>query len=527
MEHAERQGIEIESVRPIIGMEIHVELATRTKLFTACPSPAASLAEHGANELTDAVVLALPGALPVLNRRAVELSIAVGLMLGCSIAERTRWDRKSYFYPDLPKAYQVSQYDLPLCFDGAVDVPPLDDRGRFDLSGDAVRVGIIRAHLEEDAGKLLHELPGGIASEHTLADYTRAGTPLLEIVTAPDLRSADHAVALSQLLHRTIVYLGASLGVMQRGHMRFEPNINCELTLAGGRTVRTPIVEVKNLNSFRAVRGAIEYEIRAQPERWRDEGREQGPGAKSTRGWDDAAQHTTPQREKEDAHDYRYFPDPDLRMVQVSRQWVERVRATLPEPPLERARRLVREHGISPADALALSESRSAAMVFDSAAAEAVRRGVLESEAGRLVANLLMQSAAKRANERGVGIGSLWSEPDAPRVAVGLGATAALRHEGSLSASGADELVGVLVDDAGADVGAEASARGLLLVRDEGQLAAWVDSAIADQPDIAEQIRGGNDKAIGRLMGAVMQASGGSADAAAARKMILGRLGRG
>ncbi|MEM1331622.1 MAG: Asp-tRNA(Asn)/Glu-tRNA(Gln) amidotransferase subunit GatB [Planctomycetota bacterium] len=525
MQRAEREAIRIESVRPIVGMEIHVELATRTKLFTACPSGAASLDEHGPNELTDPVTLALPGALPVMNRDAVDRSIAVGLALGCSIAERSRWDRKSYFYPDLPKAYQISQYDLPLCFDGAVDVPLMDQRGAFDLDGPTTRVRIIRAHLEEDAGKLSHEAPGGGRIDHSLADYTRAGTPLLEIVTAPDLSSADQANALAQWLHRTIVFMGASHGVMQRGHMRFEPNINCELSLEGGRVVRTPIVEVKNLNSFRALRGAIEYELRVQPDRWREDGREQGPGAKSTRGWDEARGATTPQREKEDAHDYRYFPDPDLRTLRVSREWVERVRAGLPELPIERAKRYGREFGLAGGDALLLTESLAVAQLFEATVGRAVRSGASAGEAGRLCANLLLQSGAKRANERGVSLGALLPGDN---VAPALAGLIALRRDGSLSASGADELFGALLDAGGEsfDPRAEAESRALLLVRDEGQLTAWADEAISSQPEIAEQIRGGSDKPIGRLVGAVMKASGGSADAAMVRAMILERLGR-
>ena len=237
----------IASVELIIGMEVHVELATRTKIFTRVLSPAGFAdgeVEPGPNTLIDATVLALPGSLPVMNRSAVEMAMMVGLALGCRVPEFTKWDRKSYFYPDMPRAYQISQYDLPLCVGGAMDVPAADARGVPDLSRPARRVGILRAHLEEDAGKLLHEAPGGHAIDFSIVDYNRAGTPLLEIVTQPDLRSADEAVLFAKMLRQVCRCLGVTRGVMQKGHMRFEPNINCVLTLRDGRVVKTPIVEV-------------------------------------------------------------------------------------------------------------------------------------------------------------------------------------------------------------------------------------------------------------------------------------------
>ncbi|MCA9299534.1 MAG: hypothetical protein KDA28_10735 [Phycisphaerales bacterium] len=247
-------------IEPIIGMEIHVELATRSKMFSRSANVAHAAYEDALpNTLTDPTVLALPGALPVMNREAVEQSMMVGLALGCTINRLSRWDRKSYFYPDLPKAYQISQYDLALCIEGSFEFPVTDELGR--PAGEDCRhiVRIRRAHLEEDAGKLSHELPGGGSIDGSLVDLNRAGTPLLEIVTEPDLTSADEAVSFGKALRQLCRFLGVTQGVMQRGHMRFEPNINCRLTFDDGRVVTTPIVEVKNLNSFRALRGAIEY----------------------------------------------------------------------------------------------------------------------------------------------------------------------------------------------------------------------------------------------------------------------------
>ncbi|MFM7806526.1 MAG: Asp-tRNA(Asn)/Glu-tRNA(Gln) amidotransferase GatCAB subunit B, partial [Planctomycetota bacterium] len=240
---APTQTPEIASTRLIIGLEIHIELATRTKMFTRAPSLAhPSRYDSAPNTLVDPLVMALPGALPVMNRRAVEMSMKVGLALGCSIARRCRWDRKNYYYPDLPKGYQISQYDRPLCTDGA-----------WNLEGSGRRIGIIRAHLEEDTGKLGHELPGGHAYEGSLVDLNRAGTPLLEVVTAPDFTTADEVVQFAQELRDLCRYLRVTEGIMQKGHMRFEPNVNVAITLEDGTEIRTPVVEVKNLNSFKAV----------------------------------------------------------------------------------------------------------------------------------------------------------------------------------------------------------------------------------------------------------------------------------
>jgi aspartyl-tRNA(Asn)/glutamyl-tRNA(Gln) amidotransferase subunit B len=548
MTEAERAAVTIESVRPIIGLEIHVELATASKMFARAPSPAfagcVDAPDPLANTMLDPVVMALPGALPGLNRRAVELSILVGLALNCSIAGETKWDRKGYTYPDLPKGYQISQYDLPLCYDGSVDVPGLGAKGAFDLGGEFTRVGIIRAHLEEDAGKLSHEAPGGAAFDGSLVDLNRAGTPLLEIVTQPDLSSADQAVAFCRLLRMTCRFVGATEGVMQRGHMRFEPNINCELTLAGGRTVRTPITEVKNLNSFRAVAGAIDHEIERQPGRWRETGLEIGPGTKTTRGWDDNKGVTVVQREKEDAHDYRYFPDPDLPALVVEEAWAEEIGAGLPELPLARLVRWREEMGLGADEGAVLVEERADADLFDDAVDEVVspgsggadaaegegdgkkqkkrdRRGISRERAGKAVANIVLQQVARLANERGCSLARVGLD------AVQIAAIARLRDADDLSAANAGKLVEKLAEAgyAGRDPGGVAEYEGWLTVRDEGAMQGWVDEVIAANPAIVEQIRGGKPQAVGRLIGEVMGKSGGSADAKAVRAMLLERIG--
>lgn len=535
----------------VIGLEIHVELATRRKMFATAPNLAHPDFHHAEpNTLIDPVTLGLPGALPVMNAAAVEMSMMVGMALGCSIAPLSRWDRKSYFYPDMPKNYQISQYPLPICFDGALELPPLTPDGKIDYDAlaqavdraghDVVprkRIGIIRAHLEEDAGKLLHEAPGGHAIDGTLIDLNRAGTPLLEIVTQPDFTSADQVVMFCQVLRNICRFLGVSECVMQKGHIRFEPNINCVLTLDNGRLVKTPIVEVKNLNSFKAVRGAIEYELREQPARWRADGREMGPGAKSTRGWDDHAMATVLQRDKEDAQDYRYFPDPDLVGVAVDDAWRERVRAGLPELPLERLRRYIREFTLSPKEAAALTDERDTCLFFERTVEAAMGLGVVAPRAGKQAANFVLQSGAKRANER--------STPDQPVFPHELGITAdelarliVLREGGSISSNAADEVFGLLCGESGAsgpggpltpgtprDPEAIARERGLLIVRNESALVAWCEQAIRENAKSADDVRAGKHVAVGRLVGAVMKLAGGAADAAVVREKLLEMLG--
>ena len=516
----------------IVGMEIHIELATRRKMFSGAPNPAwTSNPEHepSPNTLIDPTVLGLPGALPVMNKRAVELSMLVGMALGCSIAERTHWDRKSYFYPDLPKAYQISQYDQPLCYDGAVDVPALDEQGHINPDAPTHRVRIIRAHLEEDAGKLLHELPaeyGTMASTRSAVDWNRAGVPLLEVVSAPDLHTAEQAVSYGRLVRDICRWLGASHGVMQQGHMRFEPNINCHLQLEDGRTISTPIVEIKNLNSFRALREAIEHEHTQQPHRWAKDGLTMSPGSKRTRGWDEANSRTVEQRDKEDAHEYRYFPDPDLPPLVIDAQWRERVASDLVELPLQRMKRIMQRDGLGAREAGVLVTDRSTSEWTEAVVVAAVALGVPEPEAGKAAAQLTLQVALRLLSERQASETQGHETPDVPSLGVSPQQAAELvlmRTQGDLSAQGTSEVFEALAtrehrDGQPRDV---AQAMGLLTVRDESALEAWCAQAIAGDPATVEQIRAGNDKAVGRLMGAVMQLSGGAADAKAVRQRLL------
>ncbi len=455
----------------MVGLEIHIELATRTKMFTRVPN-AAHPDQDGAepNTLIDPVVCALPGALPVMNKAAVEMSMMVGLALGCRIARFSKWDRKNYYYPDLPKGYQISQYDLPLCHDGRVAIPS----SSATSPGGTREVGIVRAHLEEDTGKLGHELPGGGHFAGSLVDLNRAGTPLLEVVTAPDFDAADDVVTFAEELRRLCRFLGVTEGVMQKGHMRFEPNINVILELEDGTTVKTPVVEVKNLNSFRALKGAIEFERVRQVEEWRATGREMGRGMKSTRGWDDVHLRTLLQREKEDAHDYRYFPEPDLVPVVVDDAWLAEVSARIPELPLARRARYEADFGLSAIDALNLVDDRATCLFFESCLDAAVATGAFAGprEAGYAAGKLLLNIGAKHANERGVAIHAAGVSP------AQVAGILALKEKGAIGPQSVDPLFGALC---GSDESAEAAAErlGVMVVRDEGQLLAWVDAAIA------------------------------------------------
>jgi aspartyl-tRNA(Asn)/glutamyl-tRNA(Gln) amidotransferase subunit B len=543
-----------------VGLEVHVELATRTKMFSRSPSPAhPDFDAAPPNSLIDPVVLALPGALPVMNREAVQMAMMVGLALNCSIATRTKWDRKSYFYPDLPKGYQISQYDLPLCFDGMVIVPPIDDKG-FVTEGEPKQIGIIRAHLEEDAGKLLHEAPGGKPIDFSIVDWNRAGTPLLEIVTQPDFTAADQVVSFARMLRNICRFLSVTEGIMQKGHMRFEPNINTILTLENGKTVATPITEVKNLNSFKALRGAIEYELAEQPRRWQQDGREMGRGQKRTMGWDDARAVTLLQREKEDAHDYRYFPDPDLVPVVISQKWRDEVKARIPELPLSRQKRYVDQYGLAPKEAAALIDERDTCLFYESAIAEMEKLGIAAPRAGKLAANYILQNGAKRANERGVMVHELGIHP------AEIAQLAKLREEGKLGSNAADELFGALCSESsyspssptgggaaalsggggsvstastlppraiGAlssqptprNVESLAQSLNLLIIHDDAALDRWCDEVIAKNEKVAADVRAGKTAAIGRLVGEVMKLAGGKADAKTVREALSKKLG--
>lgn len=486
----------------LIGMEIHVQLATESKMFTG----AANVAYPGnfekgvaaPNSMVDAVVMGMPGVLPVINKRAVEMSMMVGVALGCKIGGMTKWDRKSYYYPDLPKNYQISQYDLPLCGEGGIDLPLAD--------GSLKHIRILRAHLEEDAGKLLHE---GNA-ELSQVDLNRAGTPLLEIVTQPDLTSAEEARLFGEELRRICRYLGVSQGIMQQGHMRFEPNINLHITYEG-KVYKTPITECKNLNSFRAVEGACDYEIQRQMAEWISNGRKQMPMVKSTMGWDDDKKQTIKQREKEEAQDYRYFPDPDLVPVIVEQAWVDRIAKDVVELPIQRRKRYMADYGATAKEAMLLVEERSVAELFEGALAKG---GV-----ARRVLNTMLGVGAKAANERASAEGRAVLISDLPVQAGQYAELSRLIEEGTISATAAgtvfEELLKGPAGGDGGTVKAVAERLGVIQVRDAGATEAWVDAALAANPEAVDGYKNNPKKkqaCMGFLRGAVMKASAGKAD---------------
>ena len=481
------------SYKVLIGMEIHVQLATQSKMFTTAPNVAyPGNANAAPNSMVDPVVLGMPGVLPVINKRAVEMAMMVGLGLNCQIPSFTKWDRKSYYYPDLPKNYQISQYDLPLCGEGQIELPLTD--------GSTKTIRIRRAHLEEDAGKLLHE---GNA-EFSQVDLNRAGTPLLEIVTEPDLTSPEEARLFGEELRRICRYLGVSQGIMQQGHMRFEPNINLHI-FAAGKVWKTPISELKNLNSFRAVERSCAYEITRQLAEWHSKGGPDQPTGgklkKFTLGWDDEKGVTNIQRDKEDADDYRYFPDPDLVPLHVSREWVAEIQKSVVELPIQRRKRYEKDYGLSLKEANTIVEERSIAELFEAAIAKGGNP--------RRVVNIVLQKAGAIANARGVLISEL------PVTADQYAALAKLVEEGTISATAAATVFDELLLTPGADPKATAEKLGVIQVRDTGAMEKWVDEAIAANPKAIETYKTNpkkKDASLGFLRGAVMKASAGKAD---------------
>ncbi len=469
------------TVEPIIGLEIHVQLCTRSKLFCGC----AVQPDAAPNTNVCPTCLGLPGALPAVNEQALELAVRAGLALNCQIATRVRWDRKHYFYPDLPRNYQVTQYHEPIARDGYFEFPH-DER--------FVRVRIQRAHLEEDAGKNVHDLPAG-----TGVDLNRAGTPLLEIVTAPDLTSAEAAVEFAIQIHRLVRYLGVSGANMQAGQLRFEPNINCRIS-HDGQVFTTPIVEVKNLNSFRALGGTIDFELHRQVTEWQHTGEVAAVGNKTNRGWDDRLGQTVAQRGKEEARDYRYLPEPDLPPMRLGRPWVADLKERMPELPTCRTERLISEYTIARDKATALVTDRATADLLDEAAHAGGDKTTL--------AHHFLGFWSQHAHQRGSTIAGLRITP------ARLAGLANLVATGRITATSAGQLAVAMLNSQ-EDPATLADELGLYLISDAQQIDTWVDETLAEHRQAVDDALNNRRKlnaARGFLLGQVVRRSGGRAD---------------
>jgi aspartyl-tRNA(Asn)/glutamyl-tRNA(Gln) amidotransferase subunit B len=457
----------------VIGLEVHVQLQTRTKLFCGCAT------KFGAPPNTQVcpTCLGLPGSLPVMNRHAFDLAVRAALALDCTIAPFTKWDRKNYFYPDLPKGYQISQYDLPFSADGALEV--VDPKGAF-----ARKVGIIRVHLEEDAGKSMHDEAAGTAD--TRIDLNRAGTPLCEIVTQPDLRSPQEARGWLNELKLLLVYLGVSDCNMQEGSLRVDANVNLHIPQPDGRVAKTPIVEIKNMNSFRSVERALAYEAVRQWEEWQATKAELGTTPKQTRGWDDPVGVTRAQRHKEESSDYRYFPDPDLVPVTVTAAEIATARAAMGDPPTVLRKDLETKWKISAYDAdVLVNQGRELVAWFEELA-------TLVGE-GKVASNWMQQDVLRTLNERG---GTIAEFPLRPAAVADIISRV---QKGDFDTSRGREIFaevlasGRTVEDVVASMGIAAVS--------EDDLVALCRELLAANPKIVADVQGGKEQAAAGLIG--------------------------
>ena len=473
------QGYEV-----VIGFETHAQLSTQSKIFSRAPIA------FGAEPNTQAcaVDLALPGTLPVMNKGAVERAIELGLAVGAHIAEQSIFARKNYFYPDLPKGYQISQFEIPVVQGGEVS---------FFVGDEKKTVRLVRAHLEEDAGKSLHEDFIGQSG----IDLNRAGTPLLEIVTEPDMRSSDEAVAYAKELHKIVTWIGICDGNMQEGSFRCDANVSVRKPGDDLGTRR----EIKNLNSFKFMQQAIDFEVR-----WQIEQIEDGHAIQqATVLFDPDTGETRAMRTKEDAADYRYFPDPDLPPLVIGRDWVARVQSEMTELPRVMAARFVTDYGLPEYDATTLTQSKAMAAYFE-AAAKACGQA-------KLVSNWVMGEMSRRLNASEVGI------ENAPVSAAQLAAMIGRIADNTISNSAAKQVFDALWTEGG-EVDAIIEAKGLKQMNDSGALEAIIDEVLAANPKNVEEFRAGNSKALNGLVGPIMKASKGKANPAQVNELLLKKL---
>jgi len=471
---------------PIVGLEIHAELMTRSKMFSAAPVVDSVTAPP--NTAVDPVSMGLPGTLPVINQAAVEMAMMVGLALHCEIPPVNQFARKSYFYPDLPKGYQISQYDRPICVNGYLDIELSD--------GTTGRIRVRRAHLEEDTGKSIHE------GSSSLIDLNRAGVPLLEIVTEPDIHSAEAAEAFARKLRAILQYLGVNNGDMSKGVMRVEPNISVKHSGDTGYRTRT---EVKNLNSIRSLFRSIEYETARQIKAW-----ESGEGVRqATMGWDEARQRTVVQRYKESADEYRYFPEPDLPILEMSREWVEQVRASLPELPDTRRERFI-ALGLTAYDASVLVADQGVATYYEAVLAGGANA---KSAANWIVGNLFSLTNRDGIEREAAG------ERVSPQ---NMAALVKLVDSGAINKTTGVEVLAEMWET-GRDPAGIVEARGLAQISDTSEIEAAIEQMLDANADMVQSYLSGKDKLFGALMGKAMAELKGKGNPAVV-KDVLTRL---
>jgi aspartyl-tRNA(Asn)/glutamyl-tRNA(Gln) amidotransferase subunit B len=477
--------------RLVVGLEVHVQLSTHTKLFCGCSTT------FGAPPNTQVcpVCMGLPGSLPVLNAQAVDLAIRTGMALNCQMASVTKWDRKNYFYPDLPKGYQISQFDQPICGEGYLDFPDPD------VPDKSLRVRLIRAHLEEDAGKSMHDEVHGRADSKI--DLNRTGTPLLEIVSYPDITSAAAAKAYLTELRLLLTYLDVSDCNMQEGSLRADANVNLHIPV-DGQTVATPIVEIKNLNSFRAVERAIQYEAQRQYDLWQENGKTIKDAPKQTRGWDDAVGVTKPQREKEESADYRYFPDPDLVPLVVTDAMFAQQRARLGELPSAARQRLQQVHGLKAYDAdVIVSQGQSLVAYFDAVVAAGAE--------ARRCSNWIQQDVLRTLKEQDLSI------VDFPISSQRLSELLQAIDSGVIDNTRGKAVFQYLLEN-DASIEQAMAALGIVQVG-SSEIEELCQQLIAENPKAIAEAREGNAKAIGSLIGAARKKNP-NADAKVVRETL-------
>jgi aspartyl-tRNA(Asn)/glutamyl-tRNA(Gln) amidotransferase subunit B len=469
----------------VIGLEVHAELSTKSKIFCGCPT------EFGAppNTHTCPICLGHPGVLPVTNKQAVEFAMKAALALNCEISRETKFDRKNYFYPDSPKAYQISQYDQPIGKNGWIDI---------EVNGEKKRIGINRLHLEEDAGKLTHSEYGG----GSLVDFNRVGVPLVEIVSEPDLRSPEEAKAYLEKLKSILQYTEVSDVRMEQGSLRCDANVS--IRPVGQKELGTK-TELKNMNSFRNVQAGLEYEV----ERQKLVVLSGGKVVQETRRWDENNRKTVAMRSKEEAHDYRYFPDPDLVRMQISDEWIEAVKASIPELPDARQSRYINDYGLSSIDAGVITMSKETADFFD----EAVKTGA----DAKAVANWLMGELLGYLNANNLELKDVKITPH------GLGEMIKLIENGTISSKIAKTVFKEMVET-GKDPKAVVEEKGLVQISDEGALRQVVAEVIAGNPQAVEDFKAGNEKALGFFVGQVMKQTKGKANPPLVNKLIMEAL---